>query len=134
MLSSTITNLVLFGTKFRGEFATFLTVPIIYSFLNFNMQLLNFASIVIFSVILVLTCGQQVKKLQQERRTNENVKNMVSKVDDRTRRLVASMAANGMPKAAIADKIKYQAGGNKQTAQQMVDVMSAQQKGTKRGR
>jgi hypothetical protein len=51
---------------------------------------------------------------------------MAKKLPDHTKRMVHAMDATGMPREAIADKIKYAAGNNKAHAARLVDAIKAE--------
>ena len=86
----------------------------------------------VFAAAIVSVSGQGIKKLKEEKMMSNDVLNRVSKMDDRTKKMVVAMQANGMPKAAIADKIKYSAGNNGVKASRMVDAITAEQKARQR--
>ena len=51
---------------------------------------------------------------------------MAKKLPENTKKMVHAMDATGMPKGAIADRIKYAAGGNKAHAERLVDAIKAE--------
>ena len=51
---------------------------------------------------------------------------MAKKLPLNTKKMVHAMDATGMPKEAIAERIKYAAGGNKAHAERLVDAIKAE--------
>lgn len=81
------------------------------------MRLVSFS---IFLLLLFVVSNGQ--KYSQRRRRSKEIEERISKLDDATKKRIHAMKASGMPKAAIAEKISYVAGG-KTVAKRIVDAM-----------
>jgi hypothetical protein len=59
-------------------------------------------------------------------RVSRAAEEMAKKLPEHTKKMVHAMDASGMPRDAIADRIKYAAGGNKAHASRLVDAVKAE--------
>lgn len=79
----------------------------------------------LFFAVLLLIC-LFAPSFQQANRGARAAEELAKRVPEQTKRMVHAMAAQGMPKKAIADRILYSAGGNAAHAERLVDAIKAE--------
>ena len=98
------------------------------------LDIRKIVSLIFCLLLITIASGQVPKRMAQEKRQAKEVSDRVSKLDDHTKRMVNAMRENGVPHSAIADKIKYSSGGNRETARRMVDSIAAETRSKRKRR